>query len=93
MKTREHRPLPRLRRRLVLLPGLLFASAVLADDAPVLSAPSDVRDLLRDAQAARIPSPNTVTQDLGSVVVEPAMALSEIIVTASSANRQALGSR
>ena len=60
------------RRRLLLAPLLLVAAAVLADDPLVLSSPSDVRDLLRDAQAANLPSPNTVTQDLDAVFVAPA---------------------
>ena len=53
---------------MLLAPG----AAALADDAAILSSPTDVRDLLRDAQAARLPSPNVVTQDLGAAVVEPA---------------------
>ena len=55
---------------------LLSPLVAAADDPPVLAAPSDVRDLLRDAQEARLPSPNASTQDLGSVSVAPADAAS-----------------
>lgn len=60
------------RNRLALGVILLSSLSALADDAAILSSPTDVRDLLRDAQAARLPSPNVVTQDLGAAVVEPA---------------------
>ena len=57
-----------------LLP-LLFAPvpALLAKDAPAsVAVPGDVRALLRDAQAAALPSPSVVTQDVGAVSVVPA---------------------
>ena len=60
------------RNRLALGVILLSSLSALANDAAILSSPTDVRDLLRDAQAARLPSPNVVTQDLGAAVVEPA---------------------
>ena len=63
----------RIERPFLAFGATLLASLVaLADDAAILSSPTDVRDLLRDAQAARLPSPNVVTQDLGAAVVEPA---------------------
>ena len=63
----------RIKRPFLAFGATLLASLVaLADDAAILSSPTDVRDLLRDAQAARLPSPNVVTQDLGAAVVEPA---------------------
>ena len=51
---------------------LLLPLAAVADEPLVLSTPEDVRDLLRDAQAALLPSASVVTQDVGAVSVAPA---------------------
>ena len=71
MKKPPIRPFPP--RASVWLLSAAFASiASLADDAPVLSSPADVRDLLRDAQSALLPSSSIVTQEIGTVSVVPA---------------------
>ncbi|MBQ3811018.1 MAG: hypothetical protein II839_09400, partial [Kiritimatiellae bacterium] len=57
-----------------LLP-LLFAPvpALLAQDAPApVAVPGDIRALLRDAQAAALPSASVITQEIGAVSVAPA---------------------
>ena len=62
----------RLERNLLALGAILLCSlSAFADDAPVLSSPADVRALLRDAQAAALPSSSVVTQDVGAVSVAP----------------------
>ena len=57
-----------------LLPLLFLpVPALLAQDGPAtVVVPGDVRDLLRDAQAACLPSASSVTQDVGAVSVAPA---------------------
>lgn len=71
MKTRAQ---ARSRRLLAAALPLLLAPvpALLAQSAPVLATPEDVRGLLRDAQAAALPSASVVTQDVGAVSVAPA---------------------
>ena len=71
MKTRAQ---ARSRRLLAAALPLLLAPvpALLAQSAPVLATPEDVRVLLRDAQAAALPSASVVTQDVGAVSVAPA---------------------
>ena len=71
MKTRAQ---ARSRRLLVAALPLLLAPvpALLAQSASVLATPEDVRGLLRDAQAAALPSASVVTQDVGAVSVAPA---------------------
>ena len=64
---------PRLERTRLALGAILLCSlSAFADDAPVLSSPTDVRGLLRDAQAAALPSASVVTQEIGAVTVAPA---------------------
>ena len=71
MKTRAQ---ARSRRLLAAALPLFLAPvpALLAQSAPVLATPEDVRGLLRDAQAAALPSASVVTQDVGAVSVAPA---------------------
>ena len=60
-----------------LLP-LLFAPvpALLAQNASApVAVPGDVRALLRDAQAAALPSASVITQEIGAVSVAPAFSL------------------
>ena len=72
MKTRAQ---ARSRRLLAAALPLLLAPvpALLAQSSSsVLTTPEDVRGLLRDAQAAALPSASVVTQDVGAVSVAPA---------------------
>jgi len=72
MKTRAQ---ARSRRLLAAALPLLLAPvpALLAQSSSsVLATPEDVRGLLRDAQAAALPSASVVTQDVGAVSVAPA---------------------
>ncbi len=59
--------------RSAILP-LAFCALVSRAEEPALSfgVPEDVRSLLRDAQAAALPSSSVVTQDVGAVSVAPA---------------------
>jgi len=52
--------------------ALLSPFGAAADESPVFAVPLDVRDLLRDAQAAALPSASVVTQNVGAVSVAPA---------------------